>query len=83
MSSETTSTPGSGETLAQRANTEQKILAASAQAAQVAGIFSPAVSQAISLGVEAEPVVSGLVHLIIGLFHHHTGTKKPGAPAAK
>jgi len=64
-------------------STEQKILAASEEAAQVTKIFSPAIGAAIDAGVAVEPVVSGFVHLIIGLFHHHTGVPKPGAPATK
>lgn len=50
---------------------EQKIENAAAQAAQVASSFSPAIGMAIQAGVEVEPVISGMVQLIIGLFRHH------------
>ncbi len=54
---------------------EDKILLASDEASKVATIFSPAVGAAIKAGVSVEPIISGMVKLIIGLFHHHTGTK--------
>lgn len=57
---------------------EDKILLATTQAAQIASIFSPAVGMAIKAGVAVEPLVEGMVKLIAGLFHHHTGVKPTG-----
>jgi len=62
----------------QQPTLEDKILLATQEAATIAAIFSPAVSQVISLGVAIEPVISGLVKMISGLFHHHTGIKPAG-----
>jgi len=60
----------------EKQTTEDKILLASAEAAKVAAIFAPAVGNAISAGVAVEPLVSGIVKLIVGLFHHHAGVKQ-------
>lgn len=53
-------------------NLEAKILQAASEAGQVAGIFSPAAAEAINAGVAVEPVFSGFVQLILGIFKHHT-----------
>lgn len=57
---------------------EERILLATEQAAQIAAIFSPRVSALIDAGVAIEPVVSGLIKLISGLFHYHTGVRPAG-----
>jgi hypothetical protein len=57
---------------------EDKILVATQQAAQIASIFSPAAGAAVAAGVSVEPVISGLVKMIAGLFHHHSGIKPAG-----
>jgi len=49
---------------------EQQIDAAVAEASQIVAGFSPAVGQAIQMGAAVEPVISGIVHMFIGLFHH-------------
>lgn len=51
---------------------EQKIEMAAAEAAQVAAIFSPGVGAAIQAGVAVEPVISGFIQLLVGIFKHHT-----------
>lgn len=60
--------------------TEQKIELAALEAGQVAGIFIPGINAAVRNGVAVEPVVSGFVHLLIGIFKHHVATPSP-APA--
>jgi hypothetical protein len=62
----------------QQPSLEDKILLATQEAAKIAAIFSPAVAQVITLGVSVEPVISGLVKLIAGLFQHHTGINPTG-----
>jgi len=52
---------------------EAKLLLAFKEAAQVSAIFSAPVSQAISLGVTAEPIIKTLAQMFINIFHHHTG----------
>ena len=54
---------------------EDKLLQASEEASKIASIFSPAVGQAVQAGVAVEPLISGIVKLIVGLFHHHTKPK--------
>lgn len=56
----------------QQLTLEDKILLAAQEAAKVSQIFSPAVAKVIELGVATEPIISGMVKLIVGLFHHHT-----------
>jgi hypothetical protein len=53
---------------------EEKIDAAAAKSAEIVATFSPAAAAAIQAGVAVEPIVSGLLHLFIGLFHHHVKT---------
>lgn len=60
---------------------EQKIDLAAAQAAQIADIFSPAIGTAINMGVAAEPVIAGMIHLFASLFKHHASQATPAAPA--
>jgi hypothetical protein len=55
----------------QQPGLEDKIEAAAAKASEIVAAFSPAAGQAIAMGVEVEPVVSGLVKLFIHFFHHH------------
>lgn len=50
---------------------EQKIDEAAAQASSIVSTFSPAAAAAIESGVAIEPVISGMVHMFIGLFKHH------------
>lgn len=54
--------------------TEQKILLAIQESNQIVTAFSPIAGAVIATGVQAEPVVSGVVHMIQGLFKHHTGS---------
>lgn len=57
---------------------EQKIDNAAKEAAAVAAAFNPAIATAINLGASIEPMISGYIQLLIGLFKHHTtGTPKP------
>lgn len=63
--------------------TEQKILQASAEAAQITSLFSPAASQAIQLGVAVEPVISSIVGLFRNIFHHKMGVAAPAPPVTQ
>ena len=54
--------------------TEQKILAAIEESNQIVTAFSPVAGAVIATGVQAEPVISGVVHMIQGIFKHHTGS---------
>jgi hypothetical protein len=54
--------------------TEQKVLLAIQESNQVVSAFSPVAGTIVAAGVQAEPIVSGLVHMIQGLFKHHTGS---------
>jgi hypothetical protein len=65
----TDETPGGQQP--QKSGTEQKIEDAAAKASEIVAAFSPAAGQAIAMGVEVEPVVSGLVKLFIHFFQHH------------
>jgi hypothetical protein len=62
---------------------EQRIEQASLEAAQVAATFSPAIGAAIAAGASMEPVVSGFLHTLIGIFRHHAAKAAPTlAPVA-
>lgn len=61
---------------------EQKIDQAAAEAAQITSMFSPVVATAMNAGVAMEPVISGFIQMIIGLFKHHTSQTVPSAPVA-
>lgn len=51
--------------------TEQKIVAAAAQSAQIVQAFSPAAAQLIAAGVSVEPIIGGLIQMFAALFAHH------------
>jgi hypothetical protein len=51
---------------------EEKIVAAAELSEKVVEIFSPAAAKLVETGVALEPVLSGFVHLIAGIFKHHT-----------
>lgn len=63
------------------ATLEQKIDQAASEAATVAATFSPALGVAIQSGVAVEPVISGFIHMLIGLFKHHAKAAAAPAPA--
>lgn len=50
---------------------EQRIELAATEAAKVAAEFSPVLGAAIQQGVAIEPVVSGFIHTLLGIFKHH------------
>lgn len=50
---------------------EDKLTTAAAQSAQIVAAFSPQAAVLIQTGVAIEPVISGLAHMIAGLFKHH------------
>lgn len=50
---------------------EQKLDDAAVQASQVVAAFSQPAAVLIQSGVAIEPVISGIVKLVIGLFAHH------------
>lgn len=60
-------------TAVQQPSMEDKILVAASQAETIVGIFSPAAAEMVQAGVSVEPLMSGMIRLIVGLFHHHTG----------
>lgn len=51
---------------------EDKILAAVADSEKVIAAFSPTIAGLVAAGVAVEPVISGMVKLVIGIFQHHT-----------
>lgn len=59
---------------------EQRILLAVQQSEQIVQMFSPGAALLIQSGVEVEPIISGFVHMIAALFHHHVSQAVP-APA--
>jgi hypothetical protein len=59
---------------------EQKIVLATQESAQIVQAFSPAAAALIQAGVAVEPVMSGIIHMIIGIFRHHTKTAAAVAP---
>jgi hypothetical protein len=50
---------------------EQRIDEAAAQASDIVAKFSPQAGALCRAGAELEPVISGLVHMFVGLFKHH------------
>lgn len=52
-------------------NLEQQIDAAVQKAASIIAPFNSTAATAIAAGAEVEPVISGIVHMFIGLFKHH------------
>lgn len=50
---------------------EQKLVDAADQSAQIVAAFSPQAAILIKTGVAVEPVISGIAHMIHGLFVHH------------
>lgn len=56
---------------------EQKILLATQQSEQVVSIFSPTIAGLVQAGVEIEPIISGFVQMIAGLFKHHVTPPAP------
>jgi hypothetical protein len=55
---------------------EQKIVDAADQSAQIVAAFSPQAAVLIKTGVAVEPIISGIAHIIAGLFRHHTSQAK-------
>ena len=51
---------------------EDKLTLAAAQSETIVEAFSPQVAELIKTGVAVEPVLSGIAHMIAGLFKHHT-----------
>jgi len=64
---------------------EQTIDAAAAEAGQIVAAFSPTAATAIEAGAEVEPIISGIVHMFIGLFKHHAkqAVKQPAQPSGQ
>jgi hypothetical protein len=60
-----------GSPVSEQPSLEQKLCDATAQAAQIVAGFSKPAAVLIESGVAVEPIVSGLIHMIAGLFHHH------------
>lgn len=54
--------------------TQQKILAAAQDADQIAAIFDEPVATAIQAGIDFEPIIAGLVTMVIGLFKKKAAT---------
>lgn len=50
--------------------TEQKIVTAIAESAQIVSMFNPAAAAAVAAGAEFEPIVSGMIQMFIALFRH-------------
>jgi hypothetical protein len=63
----------------QQPSLEDKLLAAAQQSEQVVAVFSPQIAELVATGVSVEPIFSGIVKMIVGLFQHHT----TAAPATK
>ena len=53
---------------------EDKITAAAEKSAAIVATFSPAAGAAIEAGAQVEPIISALIHMFVGLFHHHVKT---------
>lgn len=61
---------------------EQQIDEAAAKAGAIVQQFSPTAAVIIDAGAEVEPIISGIIHMFIGLFKHHAKqTMSSPAPA--
>jgi len=60
---------------------EQAVEQATADAAQIGGIFSPVIGGAVAAGLPVEPIIFGFISMISSLFKHHASKVSP-APTA-
>jgi hypothetical protein len=60
---------------------EQAVEQATADAAQVAALYSPVIGNAIAAGLPAEALIFGLISTFAGIFKHHAATVTPPTPA--